>query len=178
MLTPWKESYDQPRQHIKNRHYFANKGPSSQGYGFSSGHVCMWELDCEESWAPKELTLLNCGVGEVSWESLELQGDLTSPSWRRSVLGVHWKDWCWSWNSNTLTTSCEELTHLKRLGAGGEGDDRGWDGWMASPTRWTWVWVNWIQELVMDREACCRRAAIHGVAKSQTRLSDWTKLNV
>ena len=54
MLTPWKKSYDQPRQHIqKQRHYFANRGPSSQGYGFSSGHVCMWELDCEESWAPK-----------------------------------------------------------------------------------------------------------------------------
>ena len=52
--SPWKESYDQPRQHIKKqRHYFANKGPSGQGYGFSSGHVWMWELDCEESWAPK-----------------------------------------------------------------------------------------------------------------------------
>ena len=54
MLTPWKECYDQPRQHIKKqRHYFANKGPSSQGYGFSSSHVCMWELDYKESWAPK-----------------------------------------------------------------------------------------------------------------------------
>ena len=54
MLTPWKESCDQPRQPIKKqRHYFANKGPSSQGYGFSSGHVWKWELDCEESWAPK-----------------------------------------------------------------------------------------------------------------------------
>ena len=54
MLTPWKESYDQPKQHIKKqRHYFVNKGPSSQGYGFSSGHVWMWELDCEEGWAPK-----------------------------------------------------------------------------------------------------------------------------
>ena len=67
---------------------------------------------------------------------------------RRSVLGVHWKDWCWSWNSSTLATLCEELTHWKRpwcceaVGAGGEGDDRGWDGWMASPTRWMWVWVN------------------------------------
>ena len=51
---PWKESYDQPRPHIKKqRHYFANKGSSSQGYGFSSSHVWMWELDCEESWAPK-----------------------------------------------------------------------------------------------------------------------------
>ena len=53
-FAPWKKSYDQPRQHIKKqRHYFANKGTSSQGYGFSSGHVWMWELDCEESWAPK-----------------------------------------------------------------------------------------------------------------------------
>ena len=54
MLTPWKESYDQPKQHIKKqRHYFANKGPSSRGYGFSSGHVWMWELDCDEGWVPK-----------------------------------------------------------------------------------------------------------------------------
>ena len=96
--------------------------------------------------APK-LMFLNCGVGEDSWESLGLQGDPTSPS-LRSVLGVHWKDWCWSWNSSTLAASCEELTHWKRpwcwegLGAGGEGDNRGWDGRMASPTRWTWVWGN------------------------------------
>ena len=54
MLTPWKESYDQLRKHIqKQRHYFAKKSPSSQGYGFSSGHVWIWELDCEETWAPK-----------------------------------------------------------------------------------------------------------------------------
>ena len=54
MLGPWKESHDKPRQHIKKqRHYFAKKGPSSQGYGFSSGHLWMWELDCEEGWAPK-----------------------------------------------------------------------------------------------------------------------------
>ena len=92
--------------------------------------------------------LLKCGVGEDSWESLGLQGDPTSPSYRRSVLGVHWKDWCWSWNSNTLATWWEELTHWKRpwcwegLGVGGGGDDRGWDGWMASPTWWTWVWVD------------------------------------
>ena len=92
--------------------------------------------------------LLNCGVGEDSWESLGLQGDPTSSSLSKSVLGVHWKDWCWSWNSNTLATWCEELTDLKRpwcwerLKAGREGDDRGWDGWMASSTQWTRVWVN------------------------------------
>ena len=62
--------------------------------------------------------------------------------------GCHWRDWCWSWNSNTLATWCKELTHWKRpwcwerLRVGGEGDDRGWDGWMASLTQWTWVWVD------------------------------------
>ena len=87
---------------------------------------------------------LNCGVGEDSWESLGLQGDPTSPSERRSVLGVHWKDWSWSWNSSTLATSCEQLTHWKRpwCWEGLEGDDREWDVWMASPTWWAWVWVN------------------------------------
>ena len=61
---------------------------------------------------------------------------------------THWKDWCWSWTSNILATWWEELTHLKRpwcwerLKVGGEGDDRGWDRWMASPTQWTWVWVD------------------------------------
>ena len=95
----------------------------------------------------KELMPLNCGVGEDSWESLGLQGDPTSPIWRRSALACLWRKWCWSWYSNTLATSFEELTHWKRLwwweglGAGGEGDDRGWDGWMASLARWAWVWV-------------------------------------
>ena len=92
--------------------------------------------------------LLNYGVGEDSWESLGLQGDPTSPSQRKSVLNIHWKDWYWSWGSNTLPAGCKELTHLnrpwcwERLKVGGEGDNRGWDGWMAPPTQWTWAWVN------------------------------------
>ena len=67
---------------------------------------------------------------------------------RKAVLNIQWKDWCWSWNSNTLATWCKELTHWKRPGcwerlkAGGEGEGRGWDGWMASLTRWTWVWAS------------------------------------
>ena len=83
-----------------------------------------------------------------SWESLEQQGYQTSQSWRKSILNIHWKDWCWSWKSNPLAPWCEELTHWKRpwcwerLKVGGEGDDWGWDGWMASPTRWTWVWAS------------------------------------
>ena len=91
--------------------------------------------------------LLNYGVGEDSWEPVGLQGDQTSPSLRKSVLNIHWKDWCWSWNSNPLATWCEELTHWKRpwcwerLKVGGEGDNRGWDGWMASPSFGSWWWA-------------------------------------
>ena len=88
----------------KQRYFFVNKGPSSQGYGFSSGHVWMWELDCKESWALKNWCFWTVVFWEDSWEFLGLQGDLTSAFYRRSVLGVHWKDWCWSWNSNTLAT--------------------------------------------------------------------------
>ena len=68
-----------------------DKGPSSQGYGFSSGHVWMWELDCEEGWAPKNWWFWTV-VLEKTWESLGLQGDPTSPFWRRSALGFLWKD--------------------------------------------------------------------------------------
>ena len=125
----------------------------------------------------KELMLLNCGVGEDYWESGQ-QGDPTSPSKWKSLLNIHWKDWCWSWNSNPLVTWCEELTYWKRpwcwerLRMGGEGDNRGWDGWMASLTQWIWVWINtgswwWTGD--------AWRAAVHGVTKSQTRLSNWTE---
>ena len=110
-----------------------------------------WTLDfshfSEEFRFIVDCKVLNCGVGEDSWESLGLQGDPTSPSLHKSVLNIHCKDWCWSWNYKTLATWCEELTHLKRPWCwerlmAGEGDDRGWDGWMASPTQWTWVWVD------------------------------------
>ena len=96
-------------------------------------------------------------------------------------MNIHWKDWCWNWSSNTLATWCEELTHWKRpwcwegLGAGGEGDDRGWDGWMASLIRWTWVWVG---SGVGDGQgglACCSPWG-HKKSDFKKWLSDWTEL--
>ena len=107
----------------------------------------MWELDHKKA-EHGRIAPFNWVVGEDSWESLGLQGDQTSQSLRKSVLNINWKDWCWSWNSNTLATWCKELTHWKRIWcwerskAGGEGDNREWDGWLASRTEWTWVWAN------------------------------------
>ena len=127
-----------------------------------------WRIDAFELWCCRRLL-------RVHW---------TARRSNQSILkeispGYSWKDWCWSWNSNTLATSCKELTHWKRpwcwerLKAGGEGDDRGWDGWMASLIWWTWVWVNSGSWWWTGRPG----AAIHGVAKSRTWLSDWTELN-
>ena len=146
MLVPLKKSYDKPRQHIKKqRHYFTNKGPPSQDYGFSSVVMC----GCE-SWTIKKAECWRIDAfGLWCWRRL-LRVPWTARRSNQSILkeispGCSLKDWCWSWNSNTLATWCEELTHLKRpwcwkrLRAGGKGDDRGWDGWKASLTRSTWV---------------------------------------
>ena len=96
-----------------------------------------WTIKKAEHW---RIMLLNCGVGEDSWESLGQQRDPTSLSWRKLVLNIHWKDWCWSWNSNTLATWCEELTNIKDPDAGkdwrweekGTTEDEmaGWHHWL------------------------------------------------
>ena len=144
-----EEIYDQPRQHIKKqRHDFANKGPSSQGYGLSSSHVWLWELDYKESWMPKNWCF---------W-TVVLEKTLEGPLNSKEIQPVHPKgDQSWIFIGRTdaeaetpilwpldaknwLTWKAPDAG--KRHRAGGEGDDRGWDGWMASPTQWTWVWVN------------------------------------
>ena len=123
------------------------------------------------------------GAGEDPWESIGLQGGPTSPSWRKSILGVHWKDWCWRWNSNILATWCEELTHLKRpwcwerLRAGGEGDDWRWDGWMASPTQWTWVWVNSGSWWWTGRPGMLQFMGSQRVKHNWAAELNWTELN-
>ena len=118
--------------------------------------------------------LLNCGVGEDSWESLRLQGDPTNLSWRRSVLGVHWKNWCWGWNQyfGHLMRRADSLEKILMLGKIEVRRRRGWYGWMASPTQWTWAWV--------DSRSCwwTGRPGMLWFTGSQRVRHDWvTELN-
>ena len=147
-LAPWKKSCDQPTQHVKKqRHYFANKGSSSQGYGFSSGHVWMWELDYKESWVQKNWCF---------W-TVVLEKTLESPLDCKESQSAHPKEdksWVFIgrtnveaetpilWHLMRRVDSLEKTLMMGKIEGRGEGGDRGWDGWMASPTQWRWVWLN------------------------------------
>ena len=175
MLTPWKTSYDQSRQ---QRHYFANKGPSSQGYGFSSNHVWMWELDYKESWAQKnwcfwtmvlEKTLaspLDCkeiqsvhSEGNQPWDffgrnDVKAETPVLWPSDVKSWLIGKDSDAGRDWGQEEKGTTEDEMA--------------GWHHWLdGHESEWTPGIGNGQGGLV-----CCDS----WVAKSRTRLSDWFDL--
>ena len=140
-----RKAFDKLRQHMKKqRHYFAKKCSYSPSYGFSSSHVWMWELDHKESWAPKnrcfrtvvlEKTLEN----PFDWKEIKPKGNqpwiFLGKTDAKAEAPVLWLPDAMSW----LIRKDPDWDRLK---AGGEGDDREWDGWMASPPQWIWVWVS------------------------------------
>ena len=159
MLAPWKKSYDQTRQHIKKqRHYFTNKGPSSQSYRFSSSHVWMWELDYKANWVPKNWGFWTV-VLEKSLESpLDCKIQPVHPKGNQSwifIEGLMLKlKLQYFGHLMQRTDSCEKTLMLGKTEGRRRRGHRGWNGWMALSTLWT----------------------VHRVAKSQTQLSSWTEL--
>ena len=185
MLTPWKKNYDQPRQHIKKqRHYFANKGPSSQSYGFSSSHVWMWELHYKESWALKNWCF---------W-TVVLEKTLESPLDCKEIQPVHPKgnqSWIFIGRNDAEAKTpilwppdvknwlfLKRPWYWQRLRAGGEGNDRGWDGWMASLTQWTWIWVNSGSWWWTGRPGVLQFMGSQRLGYDWVTELNWTELNV
>ena len=168
-------------QHFKKqKHYFANKGPSSEGYGFSSGHVQMWELDYKESWVQKNWYF---------W-SVVLEKTLESPLDCKEIQPVHSKgdqSWC-SLEGLMMRLKLQYFGHLmqrvdsleKTLMLGGIGGRRRRGRqrmrWLNGITVSVHMSLGELRELVIDREAW--RTVMHGVTKNQTRLTDSTELNV
>ena len=130
-----------------------------------------WRIDSFELWCWRKLL-------RVPWTARRSNQSILkqiSPEYSLEA-------WCWSWNSNTLATCCEEPTHLKRprcwerLKAGGEGDDSGWNDWMALPAQWTWVWVNSRSWWWTGGLTCC---SPWGPKESNaTKQLKWTELRI
>ena len=137
-----------------------------------------------ESWTVKKAECQRIDAFELWCSRRLLRVPWTARRSNQSILkelNIHWEDWCWNWSSKTLATWCEELTRLKRpwcwekLRAGGEGDDRGWDGWMASLTQWTWVWVNSGSWWWTGRPGVLRVTGLQRVGHNWATELNWTE---
>ena len=183
MLAPWKKSYDQPRQFIKKqKHYFANKGPSSQSYGspvvmygcesWTIKKAEHWRIDAFELWCWRRLL-------RVPWTARTPNQSILkkiSPEYSLERLMLKLK-LQYSDHLMWRTDSFEKTPMLGKIESGRRGwqrmrwwDDRGWDGWMASPAQWTWVWVNSRSWWWTGRPGVLQSMG----SQSQIRLSNWT----
>ena len=159
-LTPWKEIYDQPRQHIqKQRYYFANKGPSSQGYGFSYGHVWLWELEYKESWAPKNWCFWTVVLEKTLSSLLDCQKSKpVNPKGNQSWIFIGRTDVEAEtpilFHLMQRTGSFEKPLMLGKIESGRIGYNRRYS-WMASPTQWTWVLVSSRSWRLTRSLVCC-----------------------
>ena len=177
-----EKSYDQPRQHIiKQRNYFANKDMSGQGYGFSNSPVWMWALDYKESWVPNywcfwTVVLEKTLESPLDWKKIQPVNPNGDQSWvfigrtdTEAETPILWQPHMKSWLIWKDSDAGRDWGQKEK-------GTTGWDGWIASPTRWTWVWVNSGSWWWTGRPVCC--SSWGHKESDRTEWLNWTEPNV